>query len=464
MNQRLLSFFLLLLFVVSGKSQSKSDYFDLLSYHISLSDYSNASSKISTPNPWYRIQGKSFGAGVNAWKHLKPQLDLSGGLNFTFSNFPAGFVRGDSIGQGKISTQLDFLAHVYATSDKKRLRPFLSAGLGIGIFPQQTALYIPAGAGLQYTFYEGARLLLQAQMRQRLTSGITANYLLYSLGIAQTVSSPKRRKQIMIPPPTYTKVDTIMNDRDEDGFSDDEDACPDIKGSLMGCPDRDKDQIPDMTDVCPDESGNLNGCPDKDGDLIPDYKDDCPEEAGTINGCPDNDGDQIINKLDACPDVSGLPKYNGCPIPDTDNDGINDEEDACLQIAGTAENKGCPEIKKDVQQQINYTAKNILFLFGSAKLLPSSYVSLNNLVKVLQANSSYKLKIEAHTDNIGYPAKNLLLSIQRAKSVAAYLIYKGIPANRLTTKGFGAAVPIANNKTETGRAINRRVELKISFD
>jgi outer membrane protein OmpA-like peptidoglycan-associated protein len=71
------------------------------------------------------------------------------------------------------------------------------------------------------------------------------------------------------------------------------------------------------------------------------------------------------------------------------------------------------------------------------------------------------VQINGHTDNVGKPADNLLLSTNRAKSVVEYLISKGIDKTSLTAKGFGATQPVADNGTETGRAKNRRTELLV---
>jgi outer membrane protein OmpA-like peptidoglycan-associated protein len=82
-------------------------------------------------------------------------------------------------------------------------------------------------------------------------------------------------------------------------------------------------------------------------------------------------------------------------------------------------------------------------------------------VQLLQENPTVKIQIEGHTDAIGTAADNLKLSYNRAKSVVAYLASKGIASSRLTAKGFGATKGIADNKTEEGRAQNRRTELKV---
>ena len=72
-----------------------------------------------------------------------------------------------------------------------------------------------------------------------------------------------------------------------------------------------------------------------------------------------------------------------------------------------------------------------------------------------------KIEISGYTDNVGKPADNLLLSNNRAKAVVAYLISKNIVAQRLTAKGYGETKPVADNKTEDGRAMNRRTEMKV---
>lgn len=105
--------------------------------------------------------------------------------------------------------------------------------------------------------------------------------------------------------------------------------------------------------------------------------------------------------------------------------------------------------------------KNINFNTGSPVLLPSSYLELDKLVNLLQANPHMEILIVGHTDNLGDPEKDLILSEQRAENVKQYLTEKGIRSNRLSAKGFGITKPIADNKTPLGRAKNRRVEFSI---
>ncbi|MES2776147.1 MAG: OmpA family protein [Bacteroidota bacterium] len=106
--------------------------------------------------------------------------------------------------------------------------------------------------------------------------------------------------------------------------------------------------------------------------------------------------------------------------------------------------------------------KNILFETNSFKLKPSSYNELGKVVQLLKDNPTLKIQIGGHTDNVGKPADNLLLSNNRAKSVVDYLVSQGIVVTRLSYKGFGSTKPLADNKTEAGKAKNRRTELVVT--
>ena len=95
------------------------------------------------------------------------------------------------------------------------------------------------------------------------------------------------------------------------------------------------------------------------------------------------------------------------------------------------------------------------------KLLKKSNESLDNIVRILNENSSFKIEINGHTDNVGKDEMNQTLSENRAASVKAYIVAKGIPESRITSAGFGETMPIADNKTAKGRAENRRVALRL---
>ncbi len=105
--------------------------------------------------------------------------------------------------------------------------------------------------------------------------------------------------------------------------------------------------------------------------------------------------------------------------------------------------------------------KNIFFDSKKWELKPGSQTELNKVVQLLNDNPALKIEITGHTDNIGNPADNLILSENRAKSVVKYLIANGIAPGRLMSKGYGETRPIAPNNSEENRAQNRRTELKV---
>ncbi|HEY5536708.1 MAG TPA: OmpA family protein [Ignavibacteria bacterium] len=104
---------------------------------------------------------------------------------------------------------------------------------------------------------------------------------------------------------------------------------------------------------------------------------------------------------------------------------------------------------------------NIFFDFNKSTLRPESYQELDRVVKLLKENLKIEIEISGHTDNVGTDDYNLNLSNERASSVVAYIVSKGISQNRITAKGYGKTNPVATNDTEEGRQLNRRVEFKI---
>jgi outer membrane protein OmpA-like peptidoglycan-associated protein len=104
---------------------------------------------------------------------------------------------------------------------------------------------------------------------------------------------------------------------------------------------------------------------------------------------------------------------------------------------------------------------NVFFDVNKFDLKPESQVELDKLVQLLKDNPTLKIQVSGHTDNVGKPADNLALSNNRARAVANYLVTNGIAPPRVTPKGFGETQPVADNKTETGRAKNRRTEVKV---
>ena len=270
--------------------------------------------------------------------------------------------------------------------------------------------------------------------------------------------------------PKYRRfVDSVgcPADSDGDGVLDADDDCMDKAGLLVfnGCPDRDGDSIPDRLDACPTDRGlkEFNGCPDSDGDGVADKDDRCPSLPGlpALKGCPDTDGDGVADLDDKCPSTPGNIDAEGCP--DTDGDGVFDNVDRCPDKMGTTESKGCPVIEEKVISKIALAAKGINFDNNKATLRSSSFKNLDILVDILNEYPEAFVEIQGHTDDVGDDAENKTLSQERADAVSEYLKGKGIPADRLTSKGYGEEMPIADNKTRKGRDKNRRVDFVLTY-
>jgi outer membrane protein OmpA-like peptidoglycan-associated protein len=131
-------------------------------------------------------------------------------------------------------------------------------------------------------------------------------------------------------------------------------------------------------------------------------------------------------------------------------------------------NAGLIRIRKDVQLTEATTGarivlRNIYFETGSARLSQESTQELDRLVQIMES-STLVIEIGGHSDNTGSLDLNMRLSRDRAESVRTYLINAGIPALRVTARGYGPEQPIASNDTDEGRRENRRVEVKITED
>lgn len=169
------------------------------------------------------------------------------------------------------------------------------------------------------------------------------------------------------------------------------------------------------------EDANKNGKVDN-GETDPRVKD------GEELGVADDDSDGVANPSDACPDTPAGSKVDAR---------------GCVEFAGKT-----------------FTLDGVRFDTSSADILPESEPTLARAVAVLKDNPEVRVEIGGHTDSRGGAAMNRKLSLSRAQSVKQYLVRAGIDASRMTTKGYGPSVPVADNSTPEGRAQNRRIEFK----
>jgi OmpA-OmpF porin, OOP family len=106
-----------------------------------------------------------------------------------------------------------------------------------------------------------------------------------------------------------------------------------------------------------------------------------------------------------------------------------------------------------------FISLNILFETGKSTIKPESIPIVEQIYEMLKNNPGLKVSLEGHTDDTGTPVSNKTLSEARAKAVMDVIITKGINKERLAAKGWGQEKPVADNRTEEGKAKNRRVEI-----
>ncbi len=452
-------------------------------------------------NSFYKFNDPQVLGGISFAKYMSPSWDIecllaAGKLGYTPDRKPNQF-RG---------TLIDF--NLYAKfkfnngkimKEDARIAPYLFLGIGDAYYKSNYVSYVklvpkgygidfnfPFGAGLNIRLTDLASLKLQSTFHYSVTdtydgtqtskTNYSDGYLFNTVAVVFNLGKKDTDKDGIADkkdncPLTPLKVLVDKNgcplDKDGDGIADYLDKCPEVKGMITaeGCLDADADSVRDDQDACINVFGpvTFRGCPDSDNDGLPDVYDKCPKMAGSVelNGCLDADGDGVMDDVDACLNEKGTTENQGCA--DSDADGVLDKNDKCISIAGLASNMGCPEIKEETKKIFEQALRGIQFETGKDIIKKQSFSILDNVVKVMKENESYKLIIAGHTDMEGEDSKNLILSQNRANAVKKYLVDKSIDAARLSAIGYGETKPVESNDTKEGRSKNRRVEFTVQF-
>ena len=170
----------------------------------------------------------------------------------------------------------------------------------------------------------------------------------------------------------------------------------------------------------------------------------------------DSDNDGVLDPQDRCPKtpIGTQVDGSGCAI-DRDHDGVLNPNDKCpnTQAGVKVDSDGCPLV-----DHFTGVLEGVNFYTDSDRLTAEAKTILNHVAEELNKYPSVRVIIVGHTDNVGSAAYNKALSLRRAKSVARYLVGKGVDPSRMRYAGKGEEEPIASNATEEGRAKNRRVE------
>jgi SH3 domain-containing YSC84-like protein 1 len=120
---------------------------------------------------------------------------------------------------------------------------------------------------------------------------------------------------------------------------------------------------------------------------------------------------------------------------------------------------GSADVESSLTKKSRVTLTDVQFETGKADITPDSATALNAVLATLKDHADWNIRVEGFTDNVGSKEANEKLSADRAEAVANWLADHGIDRARLSSKGYGPARPVASNKSDDGRAKNRRVEL-----
>jgi len=305
----------------------------------------------------------------------------------------------------------------------------------------------------------------------------------YHTARARKLTDPERCRDLV----------SSVGDQDGDGYDDAVDKCPtdpedfDSFEDDDGCPDKDNDKDK-ILDAAKFENGQWTSLDKKD-------ERDCRNEPEDFDkfededGCPepDNDLDGILDEPDKCPldpeDIDKWEDEDGCPDHDNDKDKLCDpwvaqqnlqdkfpdckSTDQCPDqpedYDGDRDEDGCPDLKAEFDGCSVKISEKVFFKFNKWDIDPRSFPLLNDVATVMnQVPEELHFRVEGHTDSKGSDSYNKKLSQNRANSVKKYLEGRSVKSNRLEGVGFGEERPIDSNRTNDGRARNRRVEFNVS--
>jgi len=162
-------------------------------------------------------------------------------------------------------------------------------------------------------------------------------------------------------------------------------------------------------------------------------------------------------KKEVAPAPAPAPVADVCT--DSDNDGVCDNVDKCPNTPAnvTVDATGCPAAAEVVRVQLD-----VKFDFDKSVVKENSYADIKNLADFMKQYPSTHTTVEGHTDSVGPDAYNQKLSERRANAVKQVLVNQyGVESSRVQSIGYGETRPVADNKTEAGRAVNRRVEAQV---
>ncbi len=502
-NLKILSgfFAIMLLICINGVAQKKSTEKKPLSIGVQVfyNDFntpqlikSSSFSNVLQTGTWNTPKSMEGGFGITALKGITSKIDAVSSFNLSWVNYqlPNSFLL-----YGSINTMLDFSlgAHVKVFTDKRSINPYVIAKVGFEKYENFSGFNAQPGVGIQISFLKEIFLMPSIQYKLALGNN-TSNQFLYSINLSAPLKKSKRVKEAES---NVSKTVTVtINDEatglplpnavvflngndgtkqevktDEEGkaiFKNVKPANYTITATLNGI-DASVENITSKNFVGKKENvevvllhndprftlvGNVVDKSIQNNPVGGTIVSATNTQSGNANTSTSKDDDgEFIIQLEPNSDfiVVGKKANFMSNIEAVTTKGLSRSATLYVKLELAVENA----------QGKSIVMKNITFVTASANINASSNTDLDKLVQFLKDNPDARLEIQGHTDDVGSAQSNLELSEQRAKAIVNYLESKGINSSMLEAKGLGSTSPIASNKTASGKAKNRRVEMKL---
>ncbi len=352
---------------------------------------------------------------------------------------------------------------------KKGWLGYAPAGIGIQIRLDDNTAFEMSG-GFNYAFNDNLNTITSASQANATGKDAYWNFLIGLTVAGESGSADPDGDGLTNREEKQLGTDKKNPDSDGDGLSDGDEVHKYRTNPLLA--DTDGDGLSDGDEVLKYKTDPLKADTDgdglSDGDEVYKHKTD-PLKADT-DGDGLSDGDEVLkyktDPLKADTDGDGLSdgdevlKYKTDPLKaDTDGGSVNDGQEIANKTNPLDPTDDVPK-KKEIKVEVGkaIVLEGIVFKTGKWDIEPASEEILEQAFNTLDQNKDVQVEIRGYTDNVGNPASNMRLSQRRADAVKAWLVKKGIPADRVASKGYGDTNPIGDNKTADGRQKNRRIE------
>jgi outer membrane protein OmpA-like peptidoglycan-associated protein len=475
-----------------------------LAFHIFYNDFNTAQQiKTSSLNNvlknrlWTKIGDMQTGFGINYFKGIRNKIDFVATIDGSWTDYL--YEDGTFYGSNQFLLDANAALNFKMLTDKHTLVPYISSGVGVSLYQGKTGFYVPVGAGLQFNVFNEAFIFTNIQYRYALTSTVNDHFY-YSIGIAVNIGKNKIKPAEIVEP---VKKE-ISNKNMVVSVYDEATGLPllNVEVTLAGPDNQQQKAFTDakgkaiFSSITPSDygvSGLLNQISSSTKNI---EKSAFETVENQINISLTHNDPQftlqgvVINKTQNIPEgnvvvtITNDANQNTTTVQSNSENGIFQsqlEAESDFTLVGKKASY-ISNIVKVSTKGLNRSAtlfvnlelaieeakvgqsivlNNIYFEVGKATVNTDFSTDLDKLVRFLKDNSETKIEIQGHTDSTGSLKLNNKLSQTRANSIVDYLVKQGVDSLRISAKGFGPSLPIADNSTTEGRAKNRRVVIKV---